>query len=134
MQRRSLRGLLEERRRHLAEDLHVRLARLRGSATSATPPREEDDDPADLDAALIQMRTAMLRRIDQALLRLSNGQHGWCPRCRQPIGEARLRALPFAVFCRDCENARESAAAQPAAREPWPDEGRRVEGPRDEPF
>ena len=31
------------------------------------------------------------------------------PECGNQIAEARLRALPFAVRCRDCEEAREAA-------------------------
>jgi DnaK suppressor protein len=48
-------------------------------------------------------------RIDAALRRLEEGTYGDCFECGDQISEARLRALPFAVRCKDCEEARETA-------------------------
>ena len=42
-----------------------------------------------------------------ALRRLEQGAYGNCSDCNDPIPEARLAALPFAVRCRQCEAARE---------------------------
>ena len=72
----------------------------------------------DLDAALADLATTTIHRIDQALERLDVGTYGLCTRCGDPIGEARLRALPFAVCCRHCEAARERETAhlQPPER------------------
>lgn len=39
--------------------------------------------------------------VDAALARLESGTFGTCDRCHQPIHEERLRAVPFARFCRD---------------------------------
>jgi DnaK suppressor protein len=44
------------------------------------------------------------------LARLEEGRYGLCFECGDEISEARLRALPFAVRCKDCEEAREIAA------------------------
>jgi DnaK suppressor protein len=51
----------------------------------------------------------MLTQIDTALRRLDEGLYGNCFECGDGIAEARLRALPFAVRCRDCEQSREAA-------------------------
>lgn len=61
-----------------------------------------------LDFALLQMRTATLTRVDEALARLSSGHYGTCAECGEDIAERRLRALPFAVRCHDCEGQREA--------------------------
>ena len=61
----------------------------------------------DIDLALIQMRSETLDKIDQALLRLAKGGYGKCFECGNPINERRLRALPFAVRCKACEEIRE---------------------------
>ena len=37
-----------------------------------------------------------------ALRRLDEGHYGVCARCGDRIGEARLRALPFALTCVSC--------------------------------
>ena len=41
--------------------------------------------------------------------RVRNPPLGNCFECGDEIAEARLRALPFAVRCKDCEEARETA-------------------------
>ena len=42
-------------------------------------------------------------------MRLEQGDYGNCFDCGEEIAEKRLRALPFAVRCKDCEAAREVA-------------------------
>lgn len=52
--------------------------------------------------ALDQELTQELRRIDQALSRIDAGTYLDCEGCGEPIGEERLRALPYSVLCIDC--------------------------------
>ena len=47
--------------------------------------------------------------IDQALLRMKEGNYGICGRCSQPIDERRLEALPTARYDAVCQTAIESA-------------------------
>ena len=68
-----------------------------------------------MDFALMEMESGTLRKIDEALLRLEQGSYGQCRECDESISEARLKALPFASLCRDCqERAEESEAARHA--------------------
>jgi DnaK suppressor protein len=62
--------------------------------------------------ALIQLKAETLDRIDDALRRIDVGEYGDCSSCGAEISDARLRALPFALRCKDCEEARETAASQ----------------------
>jgi DnaK suppressor protein len=55
------------------------------------------------------MKSETLNKVDAALRRLEDGTYGDCFECGEEIAEARLRALPFAVRCKDCEEARETA-------------------------
>ena len=41
--------------------------------------------------------------------RLDEGAYGYCLECGEEIPELRLRALPFAIRCKDCEEALEVA-------------------------
>ena len=59
--------------------------------------------------ALIQMKSETLHKIEEALSRLDEKTYGYCFECGDEISERRLRALPFAVRCKDCEEAREMA-------------------------
>jgi DnaK suppressor protein len=70
----------------------------------------ESDIQDEIEFALIQMKSETLNRINDALLRLEQGDYGNCFECGDEIAQARLRALPFAVRCKDCEEAREVAA------------------------
>jgi DnaK suppressor protein len=70
----------------------------------------EVDIQEDIELALIQMKAETLNKINEALARLEDGRYGMCFECGDEIAEARLRALPFAVRCKDCEEAREIAA------------------------
>ena len=63
----------------------------------------EIDIQDDIGFALIQMKAETLNKIDTALRRLREGTYGDCFECGGQIAEARLRALPFAVRCKDCE-------------------------------
>jgi DnaK suppressor protein len=70
----------------------------------------EVDIQEDIEHALIQMKAETLNKINEALARLEEGRYGMCFECGEEISGARLRALPFAVRCKDCEEAREIAA------------------------
>ena len=106
--RENFRALLDARRRQILDDLHLRIARIRESGSNAKTAEEPDDaDSCDLDVMLVDIGTETLRRIEQAIERLDDGAYGLCARCNRPIEEARLRALPFAVCCRQCESLRE---------------------------
>jgi DnaK suppressor protein len=63
----------------------------------------------DIEFALIQMKAETLNKVNEALGRLEEGAYGNCFECGEEIAHQRLRALPFAVRCRDCEEARENA-------------------------
>lgn len=44
-----------------------------------------------------------VEEIDNALRRINKNQYGYCERCKKPILEARLKLIPEASFCIDCE-------------------------------
>ena len=120
--RREFRAELEHRRRQLSGDLRLRVARIRDNGSDVTTAQRPDEGECDLDAALVDLATVTIRRIDQAIDRLDSGTYGQCIHCGEAIGEARLRALPFAVCCRQCEATRERETAhvdQPERSTAW---------------
>jgi DnaK suppressor protein len=70
-----------------------------------------------IEFALIEMKAETLSKIDEALSRLECGTYGRCFECGGEIGEARLRALPFAVRCKRCEEVRETAQLRDRMRQ-----------------
>jgi DnaK suppressor protein len=45
----------------------------------------------------------IMRQIERALLKIEEGSYGLCEECETEIAEERLRILPVAVYCRDCQ-------------------------------
>jgi len=48
-----------------------------------------------------------LKKIDLALQRLNEGNYGVCADCGQAIHIERLKAIPFALFCKECQEEKE---------------------------
>jgi DnaK suppressor protein len=110
----ELRKMLEDRLHELTRDVHGRIRDARVDSINERQAIDEGetselDTQDELEFALIQMKAETLNRIDAALRRLEEGTYGRCFECGDEIGEARLRALPFAVRCKDCEEIRELA-------------------------
>ena len=108
----ELKKMLEDRRRELLNEVQGRIrdVRLEGNKDRDVLDQGESsevDIQEDIEFALIQMKSETLTKIDAALRRLEDGTYGDCFECGDQISEARLRALPFAVRCKDCEEARE---------------------------
>ena len=112
----GLRHILEDRRREIVSEVNSKMkdVRVEGAGGIMQPVEMGDISDAtiqdDIDFALIQMKAETLQRIDEALRRLEDRTYGNCFECGDEISEQRLRALPFAVRCKDCEEAREAAA------------------------
>jgi DnaK suppressor protein len=110
----ELRTVLESRRAELAQEVQ---GSIRGVRSDGTGDRDgldaaessEADSQDDLGFALIQLKAETLKNIDIALRRIEQGDYGDCFECGNEIAEARLRALPFAVRCRNCEALREAS-------------------------
>jgi DnaK suppressor protein len=112
----ELKQMLESRRREILNEVQgkIRDARTEGNWTKLNEVLDagessEADIQEDIEFALIQMKAETLNKINEALSRLEEGAYGNCFECGEEISQQRLRALPFAVRCKDCEEAREVA-------------------------
>jgi DnaK suppressor protein len=110
----ELRQMLEDRRRELMNEVQGRIRDVRADGNKDRDVLDqgessEVDIQEDIEFALIQMKSETLNKINEALNRLEEGTYGNCFECGEEIAHARLRALPFAVRCKDCEEARETA-------------------------
>ena len=113
----DLKRMLQERRREIQAEVQDKMRDVRAEGTWGGKLNEvldavessEADIQGDIELALIQMKSETLNKINDALVRLEQGDYGNCFDCGEEIAEKRLRALPFAVRCKDCEEARETA-------------------------
>ena len=108
----ELRQMLEDRRCGLMSEVQGRIRDVRAEGDRDVLDQGESsevDIQEDIELVLIQMKSETLHKINEALRRLGEGTYGNCFECGDEIAETRLRALPFAVRCKDCEEARETA-------------------------
>jgi DnaK suppressor protein len=53
--------------------------------------------------SLLQNAERVLNQVEVALARMNEGTYGTCLRCGDNIDPARLKALPYASLCMDCQ-------------------------------
>ena len=113
----ELKLMLDERRKEIQAEVQGKMRGVREEGTWGGKLNEvldavessEADIQEELEFALIQMKSETLNKVNDALVRLEQGIYGNCFECGEEIAEKRLRALPFAVRCKDCEEAKEVA-------------------------
>jgi DnaK suppressor protein len=113
----ELKQMLDDRRREIQLQVQGKMRGVREEGTWGGKLNEvldavessEADIQEELEFALIQMKSETLNKVNDALFRLEQGDYGYCYECGEEIAEKRLRALPFAVRCKDCEEQREIA-------------------------
>jgi DnaK suppressor protein len=75
--------------------------------------RENMQDPVDLAVndreqtillSINETERTLLDQIDEALQRIEMGVYGECMNCGQPIGEPRLKAVPYALYDMRCQD------------------------------
>jgi DnaK suppressor protein len=71
---------------------------LRGDAADIA----DGEADAAMQISLQQTDGKLLRAIDDALARILREEFGICAECGQPISKARLEAVPWTRWCRDC--------------------------------
>lgn len=79
-----------------------------GQASALAEPADADQQDAgtaaetlavEVDQSLLEQVRSELDDVEVALRRLDEGSYGKCEACGQPIGEARLAAVPTARYC-----------------------------------
>jgi len=111
--RQELRRILEHERTLALEK--VREFRARQEEEALPPPVDELDSArslADVEthASLIERAEDRLKAIDFAFTRLDQGLYGICAECSEQIAIDRLKAVPFAAYCFDCQDQRNREA------------------------
>ena len=98
--------------------------RLRGDDPLAMGTRGDEGEvaaralTAEVESDAMDRRVQMVKQVDLALRRLAEGAYGFCADCGEEIGVERLRSLPFALRCRDCQEAWEVAEGRSTSLRP----------------
>jgi DnaK suppressor protein len=107
----ALRRRLEDQRARLQEEIkqfHIagrdNLGYSNHQADDATDAFEQTKE-----LSLLQNSERVLAQVEVALARFEEGVYGICERCGDYIDPARLKALPYATLCMDCQQRAERA-------------------------
>ena len=106
----SLRTMLLERRQVLTQQIDELLARhrteqlvQRDQSVADTGDMSLQDSTGEQQISILEVRNRMRNQIDEALQHLDEGTYGICDDCDRPISPARLKAVPFARRCVECQ-------------------------------
>lgn len=119
----ELKQMLEDRRQELHGELSWKMRSVRADGSEKPHDVLDEVESSEVDSqeaielALMQMKGETLNKINEALSRLEHGTYGHCFECGDEIAEARLRALPFAVRCKACEEECETAQLRERVRQ-----------------
>jgi RNA polymerase-binding transcription factor len=107
------RDLLRSTLAHLRDETYAKVVRFRHSQREDSQPVPGDEmdvawSSTDMErsASLIERLEERVRSIDQAFARVDAGTYGICEECGDEIAVERLRVLPFAALCVDCQSKR----------------------------
>lgn len=111
----SRREVLRDILTHQRNSMLARVRELRRDQEDETltvPSDELDIARSQVDvemhASLIERSEDLLKAIAEALSRLEEGSYGICEGCETEIPLERLKALPFAFYCFDCQEKSET--------------------------
>ena len=79
-------------------------------------PADVTQEAAERDVAvqIIDRESALARHIRAAMDRIDDGSYGICLECEEEIAPKRLKAIPWAELCIDCQE-RADGSANPSA-------------------
>src|SRR5712692_2578930 len=102
---RNLKALQEKaaelRRRMSADKAAAIVSRLEDPSDSGDLSQQSHEEWLFLNRN--NLEKALLREVEEALVRVKEGAYGICQECDEPISPKRLQALPWAKFCVRCQ-------------------------------
>jgi DnaK suppressor protein len=116
----ALRKILQNKRRELLKETQDEIAKyVKGDNRQEIETALDDGDWSVIDIAedinlrKLAVNRDTLQKIELSLHKLDDGSYGVCDDCGEEISPERLRVLPFAIRCRDCqEDFEEQQAAE----------------------
>jgi DnaK suppressor protein len=106
----ALRRILNNKRRELLKETQDEISKyVKGENRQLVESALDDGDWSVIDVAedinlrKLGVNRETLQKIDISLRKLDNGSYGVCDDCGEEISRERLRVMPFAIRCRDCQ-------------------------------
>ncbi len=105
-------------RRALSGDLSL-LSELRNQGTGDVIDAALDSAQGEINSQLAEVESRELANIEKALDKIREGSFGKCEYCPKKIPLARLKALPYATTCIDCQRLSEEGRLDTSGDADW---------------
>lgn len=110
----ALRKSLLQKREEIIKEAKAEISKyIKGETRQLVDTALDDGDwsvvdlSEDISLRQLSKHKETLQKIDEALRKLKEGTYGICEECGDEISEERLKILPFAIYCTDCQEKRE---------------------------
>ena len=115
-QHKHFRAILETLKSELLQDVERTVHTMQEEATVFADPNDRASQESDIALELRNRdrERKLIKKIDEALGSLENGEYGYCDSCGVEIGLKRLEARPTATMCIDCKTLEELREKQVA--------------------
>ena len=99
------RKMLEEMKRDLSQDIDRTVHTMQDEATIFADPNDRASQESDMSLELRNRdrERKLIKKIDESIARIEDGEYGYCDSCGVEIGLKRLEARPTATLCIDCK-------------------------------
>jgi len=96
------------------DDIERTVHTLQDEATVFADPNDRASQESDIALELRNRdrERKLIKKIDEALKRIEDGEYGYCDNCGVEIGLKRLEARPTATLCIDCKTLEEMRERQ----------------------
>lgn len=106
----ALRKLLIQKREQIVKEAKIEISKyIKGETRQLVDTALDDGDwsvvdlSEDISLRQLSNHREVMVKIDAALGKLQEGTYGICEDCGGKISEERLKVMPFAIYCRDCQ-------------------------------
>ncbi|MCB1898863.1 RNA polymerase-binding protein DksA [Cognatazoarcus halotolerans] len=110
------REILETLKQELVGDIERTVHTMQDEATVFADPNDRASQESDIALELRNRdrERKLIKKIDETLNRINDGEYGYCDSCGVEIGLKRLEARPTATMCIDCKTLEEIRERQVA--------------------
>ena len=110
------RDILETLKQELVGDIERTVHTMQDEATVFADPNDRASQESDIALELRNRdrERKLIKKIDETLNRINEGEYGYCDSCGVEIGLKRLEARPTATMCIDCKTLEEIRERQVA--------------------
>ncbi|TCV90876.1 RNA polymerase-binding protein DksA [Sulfurirhabdus autotrophica] len=115
-QQSHFRKILESWKAELSQDIDRTVHTMQDEATVFADPNDRASQESDMALELRNRdrERKLIKKIDETITKIENGDYGYCDSCGVEIGLKRLEARPTATLCIDCKTLDEMREKQVA--------------------